>query len=40
MAKDYPEEQINPLLKELAMPTIAERWIQQKIKQGLEQGIQ
>jgi len=39
MAKDYPEEQINPLLKELDMPTIAERWIQKGIKQGLEQGI-
>ncbi|GAB6163031.1 hypothetical protein JCM12298_21910 [Desulfothermus naphthae] len=40
MAKDYPEEQINPLLKELAMPTIAERWIQQGIEKGLQQGIQ
>ncbi|GAB6162540.1 hypothetical protein JCM12298_16990 [Desulfothermus naphthae] len=36
MAKDYPEEQINPLLKELDMPTIAERWIQKGIQQGIQ----
>jgi len=39
MAKDYPEEQINPLLKELNMPTIAERWIQKGIQQGIQQGL-
>jgi predicted transposase/invertase (TIGR01784 family) len=40
MARDYPDEQINPLLKELDMPTTAERWIQQGIQQGFQQGIQ
>jgi len=39
-SRDYPEEEIDNLLKELDMPTTAERWIQKGFEQGIQQGIQ